>query len=51
MKSYTQFTQEERYQIHALTQAGRSQSEIAYLLKRSPSTISWQEPSGTTPQS
>jgi IS30 family transposase len=38
--NYTQITREERYQISALQQAGLNQSEIAKVLKRSPSTIS-----------
>ena len=40
MKSYTQLTQEERYQIHALMKAGHGQAEIARVLGRSKSTIS-----------
>ncbi len=40
MKSYTQLTQEERYQIHALMKANHSLSEIAGILGRSKSTIS-----------
>ena len=40
MKSYTQLTQEERYQIEALMKAGHSLSEIARILARSKSTIS-----------
>jgi IS30 family transposase len=38
--SYTQLTQEERYQISALLKAGQTQNEIAVVLDRSPSTIS-----------
>ena len=38
--NYTHLTQEERYQIYALKKAGHKQSEIADVLKRSPSTIS-----------
>jgi len=38
--SYTQLTQEERYQIHALMKAGHSQTEIAELIGRHKSTIS-----------
>ena len=38
--NYTQLTREERYQIYALKIAGQTQSEIAGVLKRSPSTIS-----------
>lgn len=37
---YTQLTQEERYQIHALLKAGLDQTEIAMVLKRHKSTIS-----------
>jgi len=40
MSSYTQLTQEERYQIYALMKAGHSQSEIAAMLERNKSTIS-----------
>ena len=40
MRSYTQLTQEERYQIEALMKAGKSLSEIAHILERSKSTIS-----------
>lgn len=38
--SYTQLTENERYQIYALKKAGSTQKEIAILLLRSPSTIS-----------
>ena len=38
--SYTQLTQEERYQIYALKQAGHNQSVIAEILGRNPGTIS-----------
>lgn len=38
--NYTHLTQEERYQIYALKKAGHTQSEIAKVLERSPSTIS-----------
>ena len=38
--NYTHLTREERYQIYALMKAGHKQSEIAIVLKRSPSTIS-----------
>jgi IS30 family transposase len=38
--SYTQLTQEERYQIYALKKAGHIQAEIAELLNRDKSTIS-----------
>ena len=40
MGIYTQLTQEERYQIHALMKAGHEQAEVARILGRSPSTIS-----------
>ena len=40
MKSYTQLTQVERYQISALRKAGHRQKEIAKVLKRCTSTIS-----------
>jgi IS30 family transposase len=40
MSTYTQLTQEERYQIHALMKAGYSQTEIASMLGRDKSTIS-----------
>ena len=38
--NYTHLTREERYQIYALKKAGQTQSEIAQVLDRSPSTIS-----------
>ena len=38
--NYTHLTREERYQIWALKKAGHTQSEIAAVLERSPSTIS-----------
>lgn len=38
--SYTQLTQEERYQIYILKKAGNNQTEIARLLGRDKSTIS-----------
>ena len=38
--NYTQLTREERYQIYALKLAGQTQTQIANVLKRSPSTIS-----------
>jgi len=38
--SYTQLTQEERYQIYALKKAGHIQSEIAEIIGRDPGTIS-----------
>ena len=40
MRDYTQFTQEEGYQIEAFLQAGHPQSGIATVLKRDKSTIS-----------
>jgi len=40
MRGYTQLTQEERYQIHALMKAGHEQTEISGILGRSKSTIS-----------
>ncbi|MFC1684686.1 IS30 family transposase [Pseudomonadota bacterium] len=40
MSNYTQLTQEERYQIHALMKAGLNQIEIADILGRHKSTIS-----------
>jgi len=40
MRTYTQLTREERYQIYALKQAGHQQSEIAKMLDRHKSTIS-----------
>lgn len=39
MSSYTQLTQEERYQIYVLKKAGHTRSEIAGILGRHPSTI------------
>lgn len=39
MQSYTQLTQDERYQIYALRQAGHKRCEIAVLLNRDKSTI------------
>lgn len=38
--TYTHLTQQERYQIYALREAGHTNKEIAVLLKRSPSTMS-----------
>ena len=38
--SYTQLTQEERYQIYALKKAGHIQAEIAGIVGRDPGTIS-----------
>jgi len=40
MRSYTQLTQEERYQIYALKKAGHIQAEIAEIIGRDPGTIS-----------
>ena len=40
MRTYTQLTREERYQIYALKQAGHNQSEIAVMLGRHKSRIS-----------
>lgn len=40
MRSYTQLTQGERYQIYALKQAGHRQGEIAQVLGRHKATIS-----------
>ena len=40
METYIQLTQEERYQIYALKQADRPQSEIATILGRNKGTIS-----------
>lgn len=39
MSTYTQLTQEERYQIHALMKAGHNPTEIAEVLGRHKSTI------------
>ena len=38
--SYTQLTQEERYQIYALKKAGHNQAEIAEIVGRDPGTFS-----------
>lgn len=38
--SYTQLTQEKRYQIYALKKAGHLQAEIAEIVGRDPGTIS-----------
>jgi len=38
--SYTQLTENERYQIHVMKKAGHRQKDIAQLSGRSPSTIS-----------
>lgn len=38
--NYKQLTEQERYQIYIMKQAGHTQQEIAILLDRSPSTIS-----------
>ncbi|HDL86558.1 MAG TPA: helix-turn-helix domain-containing protein [Candidatus Acetothermia bacterium] len=40
MNTYTQLTEQERYQIYALKQAGRNNNEIAAFLGRHKSTIS-----------
>jgi len=40
MNTYTQLSQQERYQIYALKQAGHSYSDIAVILKRHKSRIS-----------
>lgn len=40
MRHYRQLTQEERYQISALTQLGHTQRQIAQEVGRSPSTVS-----------
>ncbi len=40
MRTYTQLTQEQRYQIYVLLKAGHIQSEIAYHMKVHKSTIS-----------
>jgi len=40
MRTYTQLTREERYQIYVLKQAGHQQNEIAKMLDRHKSTIS-----------
>ncbi len=40
MRQYTQFIQEQRYQIYALTKAGHNQTEIARILEVHKSTIS-----------
>ena len=40
MRTYTQLTQEQRYQIYALMKAGQNQSEIAHLINVHKSTIS-----------
>ena len=37
--SYTQLTENERYQIYIMNKASHSQKDIAHMLKRSPSTI------------
>ena len=38
--NYKQLTENERYQIYVMNKAGHSQEEIAYMLGRSPATIS-----------
>lgn len=40
MKSYTQLTHEQRYQIYILMKAGHTQTEVAGLLEVDKSTIS-----------
>ena len=40
MRTYTQLTQEQRYQIYALMKAGHNQSEIAHLINVHKSMIS-----------
>lgn len=40
MRHYTQLTQEQRCQIHALLKAGHNQSEIAMIVGRDKSAIS-----------
>ena len=40
MKSYTQLTQDQRYQIHILMKASHTQTEIAELIGVHKSTIS-----------
>jgi len=40
MRTYTQLTQEQRYQIYTLMKAGHNQSEIAQLINVHKSTIS-----------
>ena len=40
MRTYTQLTREQRYQIYALLKAGHDQKEIAQLIKVHKSTIS-----------
>lgn len=40
MRTYTQLTQEQRYQIYALLKAGHKQSEIAHFIRVHKSTIS-----------
>jgi IS30 family transposase len=40
MRGYTQLTQEERYQIHALMKAGHYPTEIARIIDVHKSTIS-----------
>ncbi len=39
MRTYTQLTQEQRYQIYSLMKAGQNRSEIAHLIKVHKSTI------------
>jgi len=40
MRTYTQLTREQRYQIYALLKAGKNQTEIAHLIKVHKSTVS-----------
>ena len=40
MRTYTQLTQEQRYQIYALLKAGHNQTEIAHLISVHKSTVS-----------
>jgi IS30 family transposase len=40
MRTYTQLTQEQRYQIYALLKAGNKQTQIAHIIKVHKSTIS-----------
>ena len=40
--NYTHLTQDERYQIAILSKAGHDQSDIAQVMSRHKSTISWE---------
>jgi len=40
MRTYSQLTQEQRYQIYALKQTGHSPSEIAVVIRVHKSTVS-----------